>query len=173
MLVSSCKTRLRFDVQCKMCWCRLVGQRVGLALDPGSVSDLCRAFWARGVGCFIAAASSFGMATFIAPGVLRRVTPGCFTSFARQLEDEKYRNSQQAHGWTEEFCRYLDYLTTIDISYTAPSHQRHRCESTITLVCNHDDRQAGPMRARRDFRPTTKILASLRQEQGRQISFNF
>ena len=28
--------------------------------------------------------------------------------------------------------------------------------STITLVCNDDDRQAGPMRARKDFKPTTK-----------------
>ena len=86
----------------------------------------------------------------------------------RWQEDEEYRNSQQAHGWTEEYCPNLDYLTTIDISYTAPWHQRHRCESTITLVCNDDGRQAGPMRARKDFKPTTKILTSLRQEQGRQ-----
>ena len=77
----------------------------------------------------------------------------------------------EPRGWTEEYCRYLDYLTTIDISYTAPWHQRHRYESTITLACNDEDRQAGPMKARRDFRPTTKILASLRQEEGRQIFF--
>ena len=70
----------------------------------------------------------------------------------RCQEDEKYRNSQQAHGWTEEFCRYLDHLTTIDISYTAPWHQRHRHEKTITLVCNDDGRQTGPMRARIDFK---------------------
>ena len=57
----------------------------------------------------------------------------------RWQEDEKYRNSQEARGWTEENCRYLDYLTTIDISYTAPWHQRHRYESTITLVCNDDE----------------------------------
>ena len=92
----------------------------------------------------------------------------------RWQQDEKYRNSQQAHGWTEEHCRYLDYLTTIDISYTAPCtapwHQRHRYESTITLACNDEDRHAGPLKARTDSRPTT-ILASLRQEQGRQNSF--
>ena len=85
---------------------------------------------------------------------------------------EKYRNSQRADGWTEEYCRYLDYLTTIDISYTAPWHQKHRYESTNTLAGNVADRQAGPMKARRDFRPTTQILANLRQEQGgRQNSF--
>ena len=42
---------------------------------------------------------------------------------------------------------------------------------TITLVCNDDGRQARPMRARKGFKLTTKILTSLRQEQGRQNSF--
>ena len=51
------------------------------------------------------------------------------------------------------------------------SHQWHRYESTITPVCNDHDRQAGPTRARKDFRPTTKILTSLRQEQGRHNFF--
>ena len=64
--------------------------------------------------------------------------------------------------------KYLDYLATIDISYTVPWHHRHRYESTITLVCHDDDREAGPIIARRDSESTTKILTSLRQEQGRQ-----
>ena len=44
--------------------------------------------------------------------------------------------------WQEDhkYRRYLDYLTTIDISHTAPWYQRHRYESTITLVCNDEDR---------------------------------
>ena len=61
----------------------------------------------------------------------------CFSCHTRTLsqtirwqQDEKYRNSQRARGLTEEYCRYLDYLATIDISYTAPWHQRHRYEST-------------------------------------------
>ena len=91
------------------------------------------------------------------------------TIVIRWQDDEKYRNSRQAHGWTEEYCRFLDYLTTIDISYITPWHQRDQYECTITLVCNDEDRQAGPMKARKDFKPTTKILASLRQEQGRQF----
>ena len=52
-------------------------------------------------------------------------------------------------------------------SYTAPWHRRHWYESTITLVCNDEDRQARPMKAREDFRPTTNTLACLRQEQER------
>ena len=35
-----------------------------------------------------------------------------------------------------------------------------------TVTCNDGDRHAGPMKARKDFNPTTKILESLRQEQG-------
>ena len=85
----------------------------------------------------------------------------------RWQEDEKYRNSQQAHGWTEEICRYLDHLT--NMSYTAPWHQRHRCESTITLACNDEDRQAGPMRARTDFKPTTQNLTVLQQNKDDKI----
>ena len=76
---------------------------------------------------------------------------------------------RQPHGWTEEHCPCPDYLATIDISHTAPWHHRHRYESTITLVCNDDDdREAGPIRARRDFEPTTKLLTSLRQQHGGQ-----
>ena len=69
------------------------------------------------------------------------------TIVIRWQEDAKYRNARQPHGWTEEHCRYLDYLATIDISHTAPWHHRHRYESAITLVCkNDDDREAGPRR---------------------------
>ena len=95
---------------------------------------------------------------------------GMGTIVIRWQEDEKYRNSQQPHGWTEEYGRYLDYLATIDISYSAPSHQRHRYESTLNLVCHDEDRQAGPMKAWKDSEPTTKIVTCLRQEQGRQNS---
>ena len=66
------------------------------------------------------------------------------TIVIRWQEDEKYRNSQQTRGWTEEYCRYLDCLTTIDISYAAPWHQSHQCESTITLVsssCTNESKE--------------------------------
>ena len=61
--------------------------------------------------------------------------------------------------------------TTIDITYVATSEQRHRYESTITLACNEKDRQAGPMNARKDFKPSTQFIAGLRQEQGRHNSY--
>ena len=51
----------------------------------------------------------------------------------RWQQDEQYTESQMVHGWTEEYCKDLDYTKTIDIDYTATCRQRHRYESTITV----------------------------------------
>ena len=40
------------------------------------------------------------------------------TNTIRWQQDEKYRNSQLAHGWTEEYCG-PEHLATIEISYIA------------------------------------------------------
>ena len=82
-----------------------------------------------------------------------------------------FENLTKIHGWTEDLCRFLDYFTTVDISYSAIWHQRNRYENNILLVSNDDDRHAGPMRARKDFKPTTQTLTDLRPEQGRQNSY--
>ena len=40
----------------------------------------------------------------------------------RWLKDKRYQESHWNHwnhGWTEEYCRYLDYLVTVNISYIA------------------------------------------------------
>ena len=36
--------------------------------------------------------------------------------FLRWQNDEKYRKSQMALGWTEDYCRYLDSIASVDIS---------------------------------------------------------
>ena len=90
--------------------------------------------------------------------------------YAKSGAKKHEKDTITANGWTEEYCRYLDYLTTIDISYTASWHQRHIYESTMTLACNDEDLQAGPMKATGDFKPTTKILTSLRK---RSTEFHF
>ena len=48
----------------------------------------------------------------------------------RWQEGEKYRNSPKAHGWTEEYCRYLDYLDDRHLPHRtlapqAPVRERH------------------------------------------------
>ena len=49
----------------------------------------------------------------------------------RWQEDETYRASHTAHGWTEEYCSYLDYLAPIDLSYVATWKERSRYENSL------------------------------------------
>ena len=51
-------------------------------------------------------------------------------------EDETYRASHTARGWTEEYRRYLDYLAPIDISYVATWKARPRYENMLVLTLN-------------------------------------
>ena len=43
------------------------------------------------------------------------------------------KNSRKLHGWTEEYVKYLDYISQIDINYEAPYKQRSRCENTLFM----------------------------------------
>ena len=88
---------------------------------------------------------------------------GKSTITIRWQDDEQYRESQKAHGWTEEYCKYLDYLKTIDVILTTrPCAQRHRYDSTITVAMTAKYRQCGPMNRRRsDYIPTTNALIGL------------
>ena len=57
-------------------------------------------------------------------GVLKRCK---YTSILdRWPKDEVCRASQLVHGWTEEWVKYLDYISKIDISHDAPYRQRLR-----------------------------------------------
>ena len=47
----------------------------------------------------------------------------------RWQNDEMYRESQKVHGWTEDYCWYLDCLTKIDISHSATPAEAY--ENTI------------------------------------------
>ena len=73
--------------------------------------------------------------------------------FARWMSDERYRNFQLAIGWTETYCRCLDCFTTVDITHSAPHHQRKRHESTVTMKCNDPNLQSG---SRSETNRTTK-----------------
>ena len=60
---------------------------------------------------------------------------------------------------------------TIDISYSAPYHHWSRYENTITMKSGDPDLQAIPLAKREDLKRTTKMLYSLRKEQGKVNSF--
>ena len=60
---------------------------------------------------------------------------------------------------------------TIDISYSALYHHWSRYENTITMKSGDPDLQACPAAKREDRKRTTKMLFSLRKEQGKVNSF--
>ena len=49
---------------------------------------------------------------------------------------KRIRSSQSARGWTEEYCRYLDDLAPLDISYVATWKERSRYENMRVLKLN-------------------------------------
>ena len=82
-------------------------------------------------------------------GVLKR---GKYTSLLdRWQNDEVYRESQLVHGWTEEWVKYFDCISKIDISHDAPYRQPLRCESTVYMRSVDSNIQAGPLCQRPDF----------------------
>ena len=47
---------------------------------------------------------------------------------SRWQNDEIFRASQVAIGWTETYVKYLDFVSTVDIKHEAPYRERHRFE---------------------------------------------
>ena len=74
----------------------------------------------------------------------------------RWQEDEKYRAS---YGWTKEYCRYLDYLASIDTSHVAKWKERSRYENSLVLKLN-DELLPGRMTNREDFPQAARALGS-------------
>ena len=59
-------------------------------------------------------------------------------------KDELYRTGQaEEHVWTIEWVKYLDFLTTVDISYTVPNFQRNLQENMARLRSNDSHLKAG------------------------------
>ena len=74
------------------------------------------------------------------------------------------------HGWTEEWVKYLDYISKIDISHDAPYRQRLRYNSTICMrSVDSNNKQAGPLCQRPDCKTSADVLVSLRRTQGKFV----
>ena len=49
---------------------------------------------------------------------------------------ERCRNSRKVYGWTEEYCRYLDYIASVDIFYVATWSERSRYDNKYSYAWN-------------------------------------
>ena len=80
--------------------------------------------------------------------------------------DEIFRESQLAHGWTEEWCKYLDYLYTVDISHQASPEQRVRYKELYHLKYNPANEGKGPMKDRPDYRKAARAIMDMNMQAG-------
>ena len=91
---------------------------------------------------------------------------GTDSNVQRWKEDETYRASQTAHGWTEEFCSYLDCLAPIDISYIETWKERSKYEISPVLKLRYG-KHPGRMTRRKDLPQAARVLAALQRKKGR------
>ena len=81
-------------------------------------------------------------------------------------KNKRYQTSQTVHGLTEEYCRYLDSIASVDISYAATWKERSRYENNLALG-SYDGSLPGPTTRRHDFPLAVRTLAAIKHEQGR------
>ena len=87
------------------------------------------------------------------------------------LADKRYQESQWNHGWTEH-CRYLDYVTIVDVKYIATWPERSRCHNMLVLKV-HDEKNPGKMSHRDDcknLQPDDLFFSGTRKE-GKTLTF--
>ena len=87
----------------------------------------------------------------------------------RWQNDEVYRASHLLHGWTDEWVKYFDYISKIDISHNAPCRQRLRDENTVYMSGVDSNKQAGPLCQRPDYKSSANALVSLQRAQGKGV----
>ena len=78
-------------------------------------------------------------------------------------------SSELVHGWTEEWVKYLDYISKIDIGHDAPCRQGLRYESTVYMRSFESNKQAGPLCQRLDYHWSEDTLVSLQRAQGKGV----
>ena len=86
----------------------------------------------------------------------------------RWQKDEAHRTSQLVHGWTEEWVKYHDNISSkIDISYDAFYRQ-----CTIYLRSVDSQKQGGPLCQRPDYKTSADALASISRTRQRSTSYS-
>ena len=68
-------------------------------------------------------------------------------------KDSRFRGTQiQQCGWPEEYVKCFDYVSKIDISFTASSAERGRYEHSINILCGSEETNTGPRRERPNWK---------------------
>ena len=105
---------------------------------------------------------------FLAKELMRKIGKrGIYSSIHDRFQnDEVFHASQLQHNWTKEWCEYLDYIRTIDISHKASPEQLERYATLYHFRYNPKQMERGPIKSRPDYNQTTRAIASMNKEAG-------
>ena len=76
------------------------------------------------------------------------------------------QNCTKEHNWTEEWCEYLDYVRTIDITHNASPEQLERYAALYHFRYDPKHMEKGPIKRRPDYHQTTRAIVSMNKEAG-------
>ena len=92
---------------------------------------------------------------------------GIYTSILDRFQnDEVFHASQLQQNWTKEWCKYLDYIRTIDISHRASPEQLERYATLYHFRYDPKQMERGPKKKRPDYHQTTRAIVSMNKEAG-------
>ena len=102
---------------------------------------------------------------FLARELMRKIGKrGIYSSIHDRFpNDEVFHASQLQHNWTKEWCEFLDYNRTIDISHKASPEQLERYATLYHFRYNPKQMERGPMKSRPDYNQTTRAIASMKK----------
>ena len=105
---------------------------------------------------------------FLAKEFMRKIgKKGIYSSMHNRFRnDEVLHASQLQHNWTKEWCEYLDYIKTVDVSHKASPEQLERYATLYHFRYDPKQMERGPIKSRPDDHQTTLAIVSMNKEAG-------
>ena len=105
---------------------------------------------------------------FLAKAFMRKINKKeMYTSILDRFQnDEVFHASQLQHNRTEDWCEYVDYIRTFDISHNASPEQLERYAALYHFRCHPKQMEKCPVKSRPDYHETTRAIVSMNKEAG-------
>ena len=100
---------------------------------------------------------------FLAKEFMRTIgKKGIFSLILDRVQnDEVFHASQLQHNWTKEWCEYLDYVRTIEVTHNASPEQLERYAALYHFRYDPKQVEKGLFLSRPDYHQTTRAIVSM------------
>ena len=85
------------------------------------------------------------------------------------IKDPVYRETQRVHGWTLEYCIFLDCLNTVDISMRLP--EKNELDTTVNTYWGGKTKRTQEKSIHDDFKMAARSLATVKQQEGQEHAY--